>query len=100
MASIEATAEGQEKLCNQYLNFLMRLAYDTDESGKVLGGIGGLIGGAVGEAEGGPAGGVVGKQIGTGISNLFGGEDSKTKILKFKLDRPQVNPDGSTTCQH
>jgi hypothetical protein len=97
MAPIMAAAEGQEELCNKYLNFIMKLAYDTDHTGSILGGIGGVIGEAVGTAEAGPVGGAAGKAIGTGVGQLFGQKAQKTKVLKFKLDRPQVNPDGTIT---
>lgn len=94
MAPIKAAADGQEELCNKYLNFIMKLAYETDsKTGQFLGGLAGKL---AGEAIAGPAGGAVGKAAGSAIGDLFTDKD-KTKVLKFKLERPQVAPDGTVT---
>jgi hypothetical protein len=90
MAPIHAAAKGQEELCNRYINFLMKLAYDTDSTGNIIGGVAGGIAGAI-------TGGTTGAAVGAGVGAMLGHKDNKTKLLKFKLDRPQVNPDGSIT---
>ena len=94
MAPIKAAADGQEQLCNKYLNFIMKLAYETNDKGQV---VGGLLGKAVG-IFGGVAGAKAGEAAGSAIGGAFDkASPSKTKLLKFRLQRPQVAPDGSVT---
>lgn len=93
-APIIAAAEGQEKLVNNYLDYITRLAFNKPKHSAE--GVGKLIGDLTGVGVGDKIGMVekIGSGVGKAVDEIFEPEAS-TKVMKFKLDRPVKNQDGT-----